>query len=196
MFTSKNIHIAILGIILGSASAYVFGSYQAEARRQIAADEAAATIEEAATDRPEITDEEMLALFDEALQQNPDEPELLMRYGNFLFNLERYREAIEAYGKVLEKNPDDPVLRTDMGTAFYNLGEVDEAMAAFDLALAADPNHVLALHNVAIAQIESMHDVPAAEQTIRRIEGIDANYPGLGLLRGRLATERDKPRSQ
>ncbi len=196
MFSGKNIHIAILGIILGSGSAYIFGSYQAGARRQIAVDEAAATLQESSADRPEITDEEMLALFDEALRQNPDEPELLMRYGNFLFNLERYRDAIEAYRKVLARNPSDAVVRTDMGTALYNLGQVDEAMEAFDLALAANPNHILALHNIVIAQLEAMHDVSAAEQTIQKIESIDANYPGLGLLRDRLATERGNPGSQ
>jgi tetratricopeptide (TPR) repeat protein len=192
MINGKNIHIAILGIILGSGSAYIFGSYQAETRRHVVAQETADTLKEAAANPPEITDEEMLALFDEALRQNPGEPELLMRYGNFLFNLERYQEAIDAYAKVLEGNPNDPVVRTDMGTAFYSLGQVDEAMEAYGLALAADPNHILALHNLAIAQIEAMHDVNAAQGTIQRIEGIAPNFQGLGLLRERLATERDK----
>ena len=187
MFSARNIHIALLGVILGSAMAYVFGTYQAESRRSAEAAELAASLAAAPVDHSDITDEEMLALFDQALAENPDNAELKTRYGNFLFNLKRYGEAIDMYRLALEDAPHDAVVRTDMGTALYSLGRVDEAMANYEQALESDPGNVLALHNVAIAQLEALDDVAAAEETIRRIETIDPNYPGLGTLRGRLA---------
>ncbi len=195
MFSARNIHVALLGLILGSATAYVFGTYQSESRRSAEAAQLTESLAAAPADHSEVTDEEMLALFDQALAENPNNAELKTRYGNFLFNLRRYGEAVDVYRLVLEDTPDDPVVRTDMGTALYNLGRVDEAMANYERALESDPGNVLALHNVAIAQLESLDDVPAAEKTIRRIESIDPNYPGLGTLRGRLAGASNNPGS-
>ena len=195
MFSARNIHIALLGLILGSATAYVFGTYQAETRRSTEAARLAASLAAAPVDHSDITDQEMLALFDQALGENPDNAELKTRYGNFLFNLKRYGEAIDMYRLALEDVPDDAVVRTDMGTALYSLGRVDEAMANYERALESDPGNVLALHNVAIAQLEALDDVAAAEETIRRIETIDPNYPGLGTLRGRLAAASNSPGS-
>ena len=180
MFNARSVHVALLGLILGSATAYVYGTYQSESRRSAEAAQLTESLAAASADHSEVTDEEMLALFDQALAENPNNAELKTRYGNFLFNLRRYGEAVDMYRLVLENTPDDPVVRTDLGTALYNLGRVDEAMANYERALASDPGNVLALHNVAIAQLESLDDVAAAETTIRRIESIDPNYPGLG----------------
>ena len=140
----------------------------------------------APVDHSDITDEEMLTLFDQALVENPHNAELKTRYGNFLFNLKRYGEAIDIYRLALEDAPDDAVVRTDMGTAFYNLGRVDEAMANYERALESDPHNILALHNIAIAQLEELDNVAAAKETIRRIEGIDPNYPGIPSIRERM----------
>jgi len=187
MFSARNIHLALLGLILGSATAYVFGTYQTESRRSAEAAQLAESIAAATVDHSDITDKEMRALFDQALAENPDNAELKIRYGNFLFNLKRFGEAIDIYRLVLKDAPHNAVVRTDMGTALYNLGRVKEAMANYEWALESDPGNVLALHNVAIAQLEELDDVEAAKETIRRIESIDPNYPGLITLRGRLA---------
>ena len=187
MFSARNIHLALLGLILGSATAYVFGTHQTESRRRAEAAQLAESIAAATVDHSDITDEEMLALFDQALAENPDNAELRIRYGNFLFNLKRFGEAIDIYRLVLKDTPHNAVVRTDMGTALYNLGRVKEAMANYEWALESDPGNVLALHNIAIAQLEGLDDVEAAKETIQRIESIDPNYPGLITLRGRLA---------
>ncbi len=191
MFSAKNIHIGLLGIILGAASAYIYASHQAEARRAVAAEQALEAFQErSAAEHPDISDQEMLALFDQALAANPNDPELMTRYGNFLYNLGRFPEAVGFYRKVLVSNPGDAQVRTDMATALYNMGLNEDAIAEYRAAIETDPNQIMALHNLIIAWLESTGDVTAAEATLRRIEQIDPNYPGLVTLRQRIATAR------
>jgi hypothetical protein len=79
MFNSKSIHIALLGLIVGSAVAYLFGSYRLETRRQLEAEAAAQAIGDQPAEHPEVTDEAMLAFFEEALASNPNDTELMGR---------------------------------------------------------------------------------------------------------------------
>ena len=179
-------HFASLGIILGVATAYIFGSYQLEARRAAEASELAVSAAvEAHTD---ISDEEMLSLFDQALAIDPNNQELNTRYANFLFNLQRFAQAVELYQGVLKNDPENSKVRTDMATAIYNLGKVDEAIVQYERSLLSDSSNILALHNVVLAQLDALGNIDAAEATIRRIEAIDPSYPGLNSLRQRLAS--------
>lgn len=179
MLNSISIHIALLGIILGSGSAYVFSTYKAEISRNLKAAQLAESIANASSNHSDITDSEMIALFDQALDENPENTELKRRYGNFLFTLKRYGKAVEMYRLVLQNSPNDAVVRTDMGTALYNLGRINEAMANYKQALEFDPTNILALHNIAIAELEALGDLQAGKKTIQRIEEINPNYAGL-----------------
>ena len=191
MFSAKNIHIGLLGVILGATSAYIYASHQAEGRLDIRAQEALQAFQaQASADHPEVSDEEMLVLFEQALTASPNDPELMARYGNFLFNLQRFFEAVEWYRKVLAIDPGDAQVRTDLATALYNMGLTDDAISEYRAAIDSDPNQVMAMHNLVIAWLESSGDVVAAEATMRRIEQIDPNYPGLVTLRQRVAEAR------
>jgi Tfp pilus assembly protein PilF len=103
MFSSRNIHFAILGIIIGASFGYVFAFYQAQAKVPAAAKPVNEVARDATgtaappQEHPEVTNDQMLGLFQKALDKNPNEPELMKRYGNFLFDLGRYGEAITFY---------------------------------------------------------------------------------------------------
>jgi Flp pilus assembly protein TadD len=191
MLTAKNVHLTLLGIILGSVAAYSFASYRAEVRREAQAEEIAASLSPPGTaGHPDVTDAEMVALFEEALERNPNDPELMSRFGSYLFGLERFAEAARWFRRVLEITPDDANTRTLMGTSLYASGRVDEAIEAFNEALQTDHDQVLALHNLAIADLDR-GDVPAAEDGLVRIESIDPTYVGLPSLRGRIEAARN-----
>ena len=91
MFTSRNIHFAILGIILGSAFGYILAFYQVQASMP----PPISGTSQAPPNHPEVTNEQMLALFKQALDKNPNEPELLTRYASFMFSLGRFTETTE-----------------------------------------------------------------------------------------------------
>ena len=194
MFNSKNIHLALLGIILGSAVAYVYGSYRIESERRAATEEilaSSAIVDTNAPEgHPEVDEADMLALFDAALAREPNNSELLARYAEFLFSLQRYNEGVDWFERALALTPEDATLRTTMAMALYRIGRTDDAIREFQRALNTDPNQALALHNLALAFLEAKSDVPSAENALRRIEVIDPNYSGLGSLRERVAAAR------
>lgn len=179
MFTSRNIHFAVLGIILGATSGYIFAFYQVQSSMPRSASPAA-------QGHPDVNNDQLLAMFKEALAKNPNDPTLMTRYANFLFDLGRFNEAVEWFQKVLASQPGNLDVKTDLGTALWNAGQKDKAMAQYQEALKIDPKHMATLHNLVIVHLEE-RDIPAAEQILEQMEEIDPKYDGLEPLRKRLA---------
>ena len=196
MLNSKNIHLAILGIILGSAIAYVYGSYRLESRRQMEAEALMGSFESTAAEHPEITDNDMLAFFEDALASGPNDPELMTRYADLLFDLDRYTESAQWFREALEITPGDVPVRTAMATALYGSGQIDEAIEELQRALETDPTYILALHNLALAYLDSRSDVFSAEAALGQIEAIDPTYSGIASIRERITAARGSPLSQ
>src|SRR4051812_16060309 len=101
MLTFRNIHFAILGIILGAASGYVLAFYRVQTTMPPPVLAASNTSSGLPGDHPDVSNDQMLALFKTALEKAPNDPELLTRYANFLFDLNRFTDAIASYQKVL-----------------------------------------------------------------------------------------------
>ncbi|MBI4472694.1 MAG: tetratricopeptide repeat protein [Acidobacteria bacterium] len=186
MFTSRNLHFLVLGVILGATSGYIFAFYQVQST----------TPPPRVLDsgmppgHPNVDNEQMLAFFKEAMDRNPDDPKLLTRYGNFLLTIDRYAEAIQAYQKVLEKEPDNQDVRTDMATAYWNMGQRDKAMEEYNKSLEVNPKHVYTLHTMFFLYIEGRRDIKSAEDMLRRIEEADPKYEHIPALKKQLETER------
>jgi cytochrome c-type biogenesis protein CcmH/NrfG len=188
MFSSRNIHFAVLGIILGATSGYIFAFYQAERNMPTPA----ARASNVPAGHPDVTNEQMVKMFEQALAKNPNNPELMTRYANFLFDLERFQDAVDMYRRILRLQPDNIGVQTDMGTALWNLGKSQEAMAAYKKSLEADPNNVLTLHNLFVAYVDGTHDLQAAAETLSHMEKVDPKYAPLDSLRKKLEEARQK----
>src|SRR5437762_5699852 len=95
MLSSRNIHFAILGIILGATSGYIFAFYQIDKN----APEKTRTLARNSDSQghPNVSNEQVLAMFKTQLEKNPNDVELLSRYGDFLSDIEHYQEAVDAY---------------------------------------------------------------------------------------------------
>src|SRR5262245_60941954 len=120
MFSSRNIHFALLGIILGAASGYVFAFYQVQT--SMPAPAASAGSGNSSQNHPPVNNDQILALFKAALEKKPNEPELMTRYASFLANLGRYSEEVEWFQKVLTVQPNNLDARTDLDTALRKMG--------------------------------------------------------------------------
>lgn len=185
MFTSRNIHFAILGIILGASSGYILAFYQVQKSMP---PPAASAGSRAAQGHPDVSDEQLLAMFKEALEKSPNNPELMTRYANFLFNLGKVSESVAWFEKVLALQPNNLDVRADLGTALWNSGQKDKAMAEYQKILSTDPKHLATLHNIVVVHLEE-RDFTAAEKVLKQMEEIDPKYAGLDSLKKRLATE-------
>jgi len=183
MFTSRNIHFAILGIILGAASGYIFAFYQVQSSAPRTPPPQSAGTPQG---HPNVSNDQLLAMFKEALAKNPSDPTLMTRYANFLFDLGKYSESVEWFQKAVALQPNNLDVRTDLGTALWNAGQKDKAMAEYQAILKSDQKHMPTLHNLAIVYFEE-RNVDAAEQILKRMEEIDPKYEGLEPLKKRLA---------
>ena len=189
MFTSRNIHFALLGIILGSAFGYIYAFYQVQSSmpRTLPSQQSSNVPQ----GHPNVSNEQLLAMFKEALAKNPDDPTLLTKYANFLFDLGRFNEAVEVFQKILSTQPNNLDVRTDFATALWNAGQKDKAMAEYQQILKSDPKHMATLHNLVIVHMEA-RDFAAAEQVLKQMEQIDPKYEGLEPLRKRLSELKGK----
>jgi tetratricopeptide (TPR) repeat protein len=184
MFSSRNIHFALLGIILGATSGYIFAFYQVQSSmpRELPASQGSNLPQ----GHPNVSNEQLLTMFKEALAKNPNDPMLLTRYANFLFDLGRFSEAVEWFGKAVALQPNNLDVRTDMATALWNAGQKDRALAEYQHILQIDPKHMATLHNLVIVHLEQ-RDAAGAEQVLKQMEAIDPKYEGLESLKKRLA---------
>jgi tetratricopeptide (TPR) repeat protein len=191
MLTSRNIHFALLGIIIGAATGYVLAFYQVQASMPRTAPSANGGGANMPQGHPNVSNDQLLAMFKEALQKNPNDTQLMTRYANFLFDQGKFNEAVEWFQKVVALQPGNLDVMTDLGTALWNAGQKDKAMANYQQILKSDPKHMPTLHNLAVVYMEDK-DFPKAEQTLKQMEAIDPKYEGLDSLRKRLAELKAK----
>jgi Tfp pilus assembly protein PilF len=189
MFTSRNVHFAILGIILGATSGYIFAFYQVQSSmpRAVPASQSANLPQ----GHPNVSNEQLLGMFKEALAKNPNDTTLMTKYANFLFDLGRFGESVEWFEKVRAVQPNNLDVRTDLATALWNAGQKDKAMAEYQQVLKADPKHMATLHNLVLVNLEE-REVARAEQVLKQMEQIDPKYEGLEPLKKRLAEIRGR----
>src|SRR5689334_25436274 len=133
MFSARNIHFALLGIILGASSGYIFAFYQVQSSmpRALPPSQSSNTPQ----GHPNVSNDQLLAMFKEALAKNPNDTTLMTRYANFLFDLGKFNESVEWFQKVTALQPDNLDAHTDLGTALWNAGQKDKAMAEYQAIL-------------------------------------------------------------
>src|SRR5262245_14647385 len=124
MFSSRNIHFAILGIILGASAGYVYAFYQAQSVLP-----PPPVTQSLPANHPDVNNEQMLELLKKAIEENPNQPEMVSRYANVLFNAGRIEEALGWYSKLLELQPDNLDARSLRGAVYWRMGRIDEALA-------------------------------------------------------------------
>jgi tetratricopeptide (TPR) repeat protein len=185
MFSSRNIHFVILGIILGGTLGYIFAFYQVQASMPAPARSASGSNSNLPNGHPNVSNDQILAMFKEALEKNPNDTTLMTKYANFLFDTGKYSEAVTWFERVVALQPNSSDAKTDFGTALWNSGEKDKAMVQYQAALKIDPKHMPTLHNLTIVYEED-RKLADAEKTIKQMEAIDPKYEGLDTLKKRL----------
>jgi cytochrome c-type biogenesis protein CcmH/NrfG len=143
-----------------------------------------------ATQRP-VFDQSMFDQLLARLKVNPNGFEEHVDLGNFLFDNQRYKEALEYYQKALEIKPDDVNVIIDSGVSYFNMGQFEKAKIFFGRALALNENHPNALYNFGVVSaqmgdmssmiekwerlIEVAPESPAAQSAKRMIEQVKAS---------------------
>jgi Flp pilus assembly protein TadD len=189
MFSSRNIHLAILGIILGASAGYVAAFYKANASLTpppLSTDQAQTGMP---AGHPEVNNEQLLEAMKKAVETDPSNPEIVKRYAMALFDASHFDEAAQWFKKAVDLEPDSVETRSMYGAVLWRTGNKEEAEVQLAAAVKLDPRNVSSLHGLTLLALEK-HDPSRADQLIRQIETIDPGYTQLSELRARLQAER------
>ena len=88
-----------------------------------------------------------LAIYEKALEMDPENTSLLIRKGNSEYAIGLYEDALASYQKGEELNPDDPIVWYDKALALHELGRNDEALVAAERSLEINSTDSSAWYN-------------------------------------------------
>ena len=86
---------------------------------------------------------EAIIMYDEILENFPDNISTLKMKGIAQSNLNYHEKSLEQFFKILQYNPNDVVALAGMGVGFGNLGEYEEAAKYFEEASKEKPNSIV-----------------------------------------------------
>jgi Tfp pilus assembly protein PilF len=191
MFSSRNIHFALLGIILGASTGYVYAFYNAQ-KTQTAApplSESQAVQGAVPDGHPSVNDDQFLASMQKAVENDPNNSETVSRFAMALFEAGRTNDAEKWFAKAVELAPNNTDARSMYGLALWQLGKTDAAEAQLEATLKIDPSNIPGLHGLVRLNLQK-GDAAKAEQLIKRIEAVEPGYPQLSDLKSRLDAVR------
>ncbi len=190
MFSSRNIHFAILGIILGASTGYVYAFYNAQ-KAQIAPPLSESQAQQGAvpSGHPSVENDQFLASMEKAVENDPNNSETVSRFAMALFEAGRINDAETWFAKAVELAPRDPDARSMYGLALWQLGKIDAAEAQLGETLKIDPSNIPGLHGLVRLNLQK-GDAAKAEQFIKRIETVEPGYSQLSDLKRRLEAVR------
>jgi tetratricopeptide (TPR) repeat protein len=138
---------------------------------------------------PPVNAEEIIHFFENAAAQNPKNPEPRVKLADFLYDQQRWAEAIPWYRQSLDLNPQNVDARTDLATCYFNLGQFDRALQQLNEAIKVDPHHEATLFNLIVVNMEGTHNFKAAEQAWQQLREINPGYPNLDQIKQSLDAE-------
>jgi len=189
MVSSRNLHFAVLGIILGASSGYVFAFYRAQSSQTPPALTETQAQSDMPAGHPDVNNDQMLAAMKKAVEADPTHPDVVKRYAMALFEANQFQESGKWFGKAVELDPKNVDTRSMYGAVLWRLGDRDGAAVQLQETLKLDPRNVPSLHGLTLLALEKQDSVQAA-QFIKQIEGIEPAYSQLPELRTRLQTIR------
>ena len=129
--------------------------------------------------------EQQVAQVQGLLEQNPDDPGLMVAMGDAYFELARatssrdhWNQAREWYERAMAQGRgNDPNVLTDLAVVYRSLGQQQQSVELLDRAIAADADHWQAWFNRVIILNFDLHDHDGAREAFRRLEAIASDNP-------------------
>ena len=97
-----------------------------------------------------VFDEEHYGHLMERVRGNPQGFAENVDLGNFLFDYQRFEEAIIYYDKAIQTNSKAADVIVDAGVSYFNLEQIDKAKVYFEKALEVNGEHINALYNMGV----------------------------------------------
>jgi Tfp pilus assembly protein PilF len=122
-----------------------------------------------------------LAPLEQAVRENPRDPEALLALANARHDVGQFPLAIETYQRYLQEKPGDPNARVDLGICYFELGRLDsvnaetlfmQAMEEMQRVHRKHPRHQQATFNLGIVNLVR-RDLKEASRWFQKTVEID-----------------------
>src|SRR5262249_8989434 len=126
----------------------------------------------------------------QAVDRDPENPELLTALGNAYYDREDWDRAIQSYEKARRKAPKNANLLSDLGAAYRNRGEFDLAVSYFRKAREYDPDHWQSLLNWVLVEAFDRKDAAAAQRAVDQPRKRYPDVPNLDRIQAQISSLR------
>ncbi|MGH9861901.1 MAG: tetratricopeptide repeat protein [Candidatus Acidiferrales bacterium] len=125
----------------------------------------------------------------EKAEKNPGDAQAALELANFLYDLDRWDDAVFWYRRAVELEPKNTDSRTDLATTYFHLQRFDDALAEYGRALELEPNKPQALYGLAMTRWQGKQDRAGAQQAYEQLRRSHPDFPGVELLARELSRE-------
>ncbi len=201
--TRENLLFAIIGVLLGFITGFIFASTMNQ-RYGPGAPPTISSAQNLPADHPPIQSgdpqnpQASFALVQASMKKAREEPnnfDAQVDAARLEYQIQRYDQAVEFLLKANQLKPDDYEVVVMLGAANLESSHYDMADKWYKIALAKKPDDVGVLASVAYMQLQK-GDAKAAEKAIASLEKVDPSNQDLPQFRDKLASlqSADKPK--
>ena len=97
---------------------------------------------------------EVMRMINEAIEQNPNDPQPYLQRGLAYNHLEEYQKALNDFNRVLELDADNVDAYNFRGTMYFRVGDYERALADYNQAMNINPDYALLYFNRGYVRIE------------------------------------------
>jgi cytochrome c-type biogenesis protein CcmH/NrfG len=181
----------LVGFISGATVAILKGTKSTEKTALVQKPQMAPTPTPKVADPIEVASK--IQTFKDILKKDPKNLPAWVELGNFYFDTDQPKEAIEAYNQYLAIKPDNPDIRTDMGIMYRQLGEFDKAIEEFKKAAQSDPKHANSRYNIGIVLLHDKQDINGAIKAWEEYLKVDPNSERAQRIRAQIEKMKTMP---
>jgi tetratricopeptide (TPR) repeat protein len=120
--------------------------------------------------------ESAIALYQKALEADPNDMRTMISYARLLDRTGRFREAEQLYLRSLEIEPENVIALNDLGMIYARQGMLDAALEPLAKAIELQPTSQRYRNNMAIVLVDAGRDDEAFEQLVLVHEAATAHY--------------------
>lgn len=187
---------ALIFAAVGFVAGHVYSDRTREANAPIALQQPGtfgASGQDLPQGHPPIDQAQRWLALEQQAEANPGDPRTLLELANFLYDIQRWEQAVLWYGRALKLEPANADARTDLATSNFHLGHIDEAIAGYTRALEDESNKPQALYGLALARLRGKQDRRGAREAYEQLRRHHPDFPRLQQLAQELEAGQPRP---